>query len=58
MKGTKMYRVNEFIDGRKVNLAVAQFDELAEAEAYCAENNGQPGGHVYGIDPDDSPDGQ
>lgn len=53
-----MYRVNEFIDGRKVNLAVAQFEELTEAEAYCAENNGQPGGHVYGIDPKDMPDEQ
>jgi hypothetical protein len=48
-----MYRVNEFIDGRKCNLAVATFETQEEAEEYVIKNNGQPGGNVYGIDPQD-----
>ncbi|MFZ2149251.1 MAG: hypothetical protein WAV28_18725, partial [Sedimentisphaerales bacterium] len=54
-KGYKMYRINEFVDGVRVNLAVATFDDLDEAEAYVKENNGQPGGHFYCIDPFDLP---
>jgi len=50
-----MYRVNQFINGRKVKLAVATFENLEEAERYVVDNNGQPGGHVYGIDPEDLP---
>jgi hypothetical protein len=49
-----MYRINEFVvGGKKVNLAVKAFETLESAENYCRENNGQPGGNVYGIDPDD-----
>jgi len=51
-----MYRINEFIDGVKCNLNVASFDDLEDAEAYVKDNNGQPGGHVYGIDPEDLPE--
>jgi hypothetical protein len=48
-----MFRVNEIIDGRKVNLAVKSFDSLKDAENYCKDNNGLPGGNVYGIETED-----
>jgi hypothetical protein len=49
-----MFRVNEFcVGGKKVNLAIKTFETLEEAENYCKESNGQPGGNTYGIDPDD-----
>ena len=48
-----MYRVNKWIDGRKCERAIATFDNLQGAEEYVEENNGQPGGHVYDIDPED-----
>jgi len=46
---TKQIKVLCWIDGRKCE-TVAEFDNLDEAKAYVKENNGQPGGHVYGID--------
>jgi hypothetical protein len=45
---TKQIRVLVWIDGTKCEVA-ATFDTLEEAEAFVTENNGQPGGHVYGI---------
>ena len=51
-----MYRINEFIDGVVCNLAIATFDNLSEADDFVNENNAQPGGHVYGIDPEDLPE--
>lgn len=50
-----MFRVNQFVDGQKCNLAIETFETLEEAEAFVNENNGQPGGHVYGIDDRDLP---
>lgn len=47
-------KVLRWIDGRKCDLA-ATFHDLDDAKACVAENNGQPGGHVYGIDPADLP---
>jgi hypothetical protein len=51
-----MIRVNEEIDGVKVNLAIKTFKNFEEAADYCYENNKQNGSHLYYIDPEDFPE--
>lgn len=54
MATKQQYHVYRWIDGRKCELAKV-FADLAEAEEYVRENNAQPGGDTYGIDPADMP---
>lgn len=51
---TQQYHVYRWVDGVSCKLA-ATFDDLADAEEFVRENNGQPGGDTYGIDPADLP---